>query len=147
MSWNTNGNSIASHSILQQQSVGQELKNLLDAAFKLNDVTANSNKTKFAIILKNLRIEIERQLGVITMQWSHFDIDSKDVATLHEWNVRPHQRAKTIGFISCEARLNSFADWPEVAAVKPEGLADAGFFYVGKKSNLFLVLNVFQFGY
>ncbi|RWS29565.1 putative inhibitor of apoptosis-like protein [Leptotrombidium deliense] len=78
----------------------------------------------------------------------HMDQDKKSKVysmpmslNLRELGVRPHQGAKTIQYISYESRLNSFAKWPHTATIKPERLADAGFFYIGKKSNNFLNLN------
>ncbi|RWS29564.1 hypothetical protein B4U80_12716 [Leptotrombidium deliense] len=132
-SWPT-GN--GSHFTLRQQPV-QDSKSLdeINGCFDFNEINANSSDNKWKLFLRKLRVEINRQLSQLTGHWPHFYIDPKELATLHEWDVRPHQGATTMQHISPESRLKSFTNWPETGAIVPELLADAGFFYVGKKSN------------
>lgn len=67
----------------------------------------------------------------------HRDMNSypeKPVTTAKSLNnVIKHQNAKHPHMASLPTRLATFRDWPQAMPQKPKELAQAGFFYLGKK--------------
>ncbi|XP_022236856.1 baculoviral IAP repeat-containing protein 2-like [Limulus polyphemus] len=62
------------------------------------------------------------------------DVNQKHIK-LEDLGISIHRGPKHSSQASLAARLRSFASWPEDAPVRPELLAEAGFFYIGEICN------------